>query len=288
MNITYKFNKINDIVQLMRGYGDLMGDLLNIVTQSEKRKNLLLLLKSGPRTWDEIKTDLQVTSTGMLPQIKILIERNLLLKIQDKYFLTDIGKTIVHYLDPLSKIVDIVGSQESYWTTHDYSALPLSFRMMIGDLGKIHLNIVDTEEILEPPKEFLENIRNSKFVCGLSPVMYPSYPRFFVNCAKEGMNVTIVMTKVIFDKVRSEYKEELVEGFDVPNLHLYTLDKQIKFACIVTDTYLWLSLFDKNGTYDPRSQLISYDPSARIWGEKLIKNFMGQSLQISQQLVDAV
>lgn len=262
-----------------------MPDLLNIVTSSEKRKRLLIMLMSGPRSWDEIRETLQVTSTGMLPQIKILIESDLVQKDRDRYSLTDIGKSITHHLVPFVQVIDFFGHLKDYLSDHDFSVLPLHFRLSIGDIGNVLVNEVETANIFVPHKDFLDNIRNSRSVTGISPVMYPSYPAFFVERAREGTDVLIVMTRSIFHRVRDEYQDELNEGLNLPNLQIYVSDEEIRFACIATDSYLWLSLFTKNSIYDPKTELISYDPSARQWGERLVHSYLDCSKRITRDLV---
>ncbi|WP_269850963.1 hypothetical protein [Methanosarcina horonobensis] len=44
--------------------------LIDLLFMSQKRRDLLLLLKDGGRTMEEIVNLLNVTPTGMLPQIK--------------------------------------------------------------------------------------------------------------------------------------------------------------------------------------------------------------------------
>ena len=66
-----------------------MADLLCTICYSQKRKNLLMLLKDGPKSWEEIKASLHVTSTGMLPQIKILEDEKLICRKGKEYGLTE-------------------------------------------------------------------------------------------------------------------------------------------------------------------------------------------------------
>ncbi|MDP3565279.1 MAG: transcriptional regulator, partial [Methanoregula sp.] len=80
-----------------------MTDLLSIVSASDKRRNLLVLLNSGPKSWDEIKTVLAVSSTGMLPQIKIMEEEHLITREGKKIKLTPMGKVLIGYLGPFLK-----------------------------------------------------------------------------------------------------------------------------------------------------------------------------------------
>ena len=68
-----------------------MNELLNVISASDKRRNLLMLLNSGPQEWDDIKRILKVTSTGMLPQIKILEEEHLIEQNGQKVFINSDG-----------------------------------------------------------------------------------------------------------------------------------------------------------------------------------------------------
>ena len=69
----------------------MQTSLIDIVCRSRKRKDLLLLLAGGAHTFDEIKVTLNVTDTGMLPQIKILRDHGLIERDNDQYKLTPIG-----------------------------------------------------------------------------------------------------------------------------------------------------------------------------------------------------
>jgi len=63
--------------------------LLDILTFSEKRENFLILLREGPKSLEEIRSSLNVTSSGMIPQIRKLEERNLVQRTGKNYELTD-------------------------------------------------------------------------------------------------------------------------------------------------------------------------------------------------------
>jgi predicted transcriptional regulator len=52
--------------------------LINFLVDSEKRKNLLLLLRGNSKTLDEIREPLKVTSSGIIPQIRKMEERHLI------------------------------------------------------------------------------------------------------------------------------------------------------------------------------------------------------------------
>ncbi len=60
------------------------ASLLDLVFLSEKREKFLLLLREGPKSIKEIENSLNYSSTSVQPQIKILKERYLLYREDNK------------------------------------------------------------------------------------------------------------------------------------------------------------------------------------------------------------
>lgn len=258
-----------------------MSNLLSTVTSSEKRKNLLIFLLSGPKTWEEIKFTLNVTATGMLPQIKILIEHGLIAQEGKIYTLTEQGEIISTYLEPLLRSIDVIESQGKFWRDHDYSVIPRHLLLRIGDLKPIKMIESSTEEIYEPHKEFLGNILKSKKLKGISPIVHPMYPEFFLTLAKNNVEIELLLTKKAFQKIEKEHREKLIEGLRHNNAHVFIAEKDIKLACVVTDVFFSMSLFFKNGIFDPKWDIVSFEPTAIEWGEKLFMHYKEQSKEIT-------
>lgn len=101
-----------------------MGDLAGILFSSDKRKRLLLLLKSGARTWEEIKTNLEVTASGMLPQIHILEKEGLIIRAGKNYQLSDLGCSLFTIWNPLVSTVESFESNKKFWKEHNIGAIP--------------------------------------------------------------------------------------------------------------------------------------------------------------------
>ena len=64
------------------------------------------------------------------------------------------------------------------------------------------------------------------------------------------------------------------------NTQVYMCMTMQKSPSAVTDLFLSLSLFFKNGTFDPRSDLVGFDSSAIKWGEDLFKHYKDNSIEI--------
>lgn len=257
-----------------------MSDLLATLVSSDKRRNLLLLLKTGPRTWDEIKTLLNVTATGMLPQIKILEEENLLVR-EDKLFrLTPLGRVLTGHMEPFTQTIDILNKNKKFWQEHAIGEIAGDLLFDIRDLGDYRIVENSDEEIFDI-NSFLTNISGAKSVKGISHTIHPKYPNFFLNLAEKGTNASLIVNPGVFKIMMDKYYAELEASLKIRSLSMYVAKKDIKFSFIVTESYFSISLFYTNGVFDSKNDVISRDPSALGWGERIFEHYRAQSDRIT-------
>jgi len=260
-----------------------MTDLLNIIVSSDKRRNLLLLLKDRPHSWDEIKVQLKVTATGMLPQIRILENEGLVVREGKMYSLTDTGRLLVHHLEPFDQAIRVIGGQKRFFREHDLTALPDEFFLRLHEFKDPRIVEASIEESFEPHTHFLETILGSARVAGISPIVHPIYPRFFLSLAAQGHDVGLILTKNAYDKIKREYSEMLLRGLQYKNARLSICDSNLKFAYIVTDNHISMGLFLKNGIFDSKRDLVSTEPSAIRWGEDLFRHYQNLSRPVNKE-----
>jgi predicted transcriptional regulator len=254
-----------------------ISDLLAIVTTSEKRKNLLILLLSGPRLWQEIKEQLNVTASGMLPQIKILETAGLVVKDGHQFQLTDSGQIVAFHLEQFTRTLTVIDQQKKYWLEHDIRGLPEEFFLRLGELKKIEINEAGTEESSEPYARSLETILQSKKISGITPIAHPVFPKIFNTLAQDGREVNLILSKNAFEKIRKDCYNLIFEALEHENAHLSVYDNAMKFSSIVTEKNISVELFTKNGLYDSKRDLISNDPMALKWGEEIFSYFSERS-----------
>jgi predicted transcriptional regulator len=84
-------------VEMMR------SSLITVLLSSEKRTELLLLLKDKPRTIEEINNELDTNSVAILPQLKKLKENGLVIQEDRIYDLSLLGRIIVQKTESLVK-----------------------------------------------------------------------------------------------------------------------------------------------------------------------------------------
>ncbi len=256
-----------------------MSDLLNVISASDKRRNLLILLNSGPKEWDQIKQTLHVTSTGMLPQVKILEEEHLIERDGKKFYLTPMGKVLTRYMEPLVRTMDIFDKNKKFWHEHNLDAIPEELLIDIRDLGNYQILETADEEIFGI-SEFLDNINRAKTITGISHTVHPRFPDFFLNLAKKEVKMSLILTPGVFKIIREKYQDLLKEGLKYNTSSVYVSKKDIKFSNITTDMYFSLSLFYNNGVFDSKHDVVSYDPSALAWGQRLFCYYLERSEKI--------
>jgi predicted transcriptional regulator len=256
-----------------------MNELLNVISASDKRRNLLILLNQGPQEWDEIKRILNVTSTGMLPQIKILEEEGLIERDGRKFFLTPIGKVLTTHLEPLVRTMDVLDKNRKFWREHNVGVIPHEILLHIGELGNYQIIENPDVEIFDI-NNFLKNISHSKVLRGISHTVHPKYPNFFLNLARRGVETSLILTPGVYQVIRSKYRDLLEEWLECKNAHLYVPADDIKFSFVVTDNYFSISLFYNSGVFDSKNDVVSFDPSARKWGDRIFSFYRDQSEEI--------
>ncbi len=257
-------------------------DLLDLISYSDKRKDLLILLQEGPKTLDEIKTRLNVTATGMLPQIRKLEKRNLVQQVNKEYVLTDLGEIIVHYFNPLVKTLRVIEENEEFWSTHDLKAIPPHLLKRISEIKDCRLTKIELNSIYELRSEFVENLQNARKVSGIFPVYHPMHPSFFLKIAERGTGISLIYSRAVAERIKNENEALLRRYLELKNARFFISDIDLELASVTSDRFFCISLFLKDGDYDHQREIISFEPSAAKWGEELFKHYLKDTKQITK------
>ncbi|HUK99830.1 MAG TPA: winged helix-turn-helix domain-containing protein [Nitrospirota bacterium] len=256
-----------------------MSDLLNIISASDKRRNLLILLKSGPKEWDDIKDRLKVTSTGMLPQIKILEEEGLIERNNRQFSLTPMGRVLTAYMEPLIQTMDIFDKNKKFWQEHAIDSLPDELLLNIREIGDYRIIKTSDEEIFDL-NVFFNNISKSKSIKGISHIVHPRYPEFFLDLARKGTKISLIFTPGVFKIMKEKYRKELREWLNFDTTELYVSGQDIRFSYIVTESYFSISFFYNSGIFDSINDVTSIDPTALAFGRRIFSYYQKRSEKI--------
>ena len=261
----------------------MSNSLLELIFLSEKRKNLLLFLKEGPNNIEEIKTNLDTSAVAILPQIKKLRDDSLVFRTEDSYFLSPLGIAVAERMHAMMRVLNVFSRNYDYWADHAVECLPSPLKSRIGDLENcIFSEPPDWTHLFEPHREFVEKLTVSRKIKGISAIFFPLYPSLFLSFAKNGADVTLLVTLPVYERIKGEYRSELREFLSLDNTCLYVCEEKIEFSHVVTDKFLSLSLPFSNGAFDHTRDVLCFDPVALKWGEDLFAYYRDRSEKIKK------
>lgn len=257
-------------------------NLLDIITLSGIRKELLLYLDDGPRSLSEIREYLNVTSPEVSPRIKELMEYKLVTIDSKKYHLTTMGKTIVSNFRPFLDTVNVFDQFPDFWNNHDLNSIPDNLLKRIGEIKNFMIIEDDNSNINRTNIEIYNVIKSSNFILGITCVFENNFPDICINAARENIPISVILTKSIYDIVINNYKEELTEFISYDNAKLLVCYDEIKISLVVTNDCLLLYMYYNNGKFDMHSNLISNDISSLKWGQDLFNYYLSRSIEVSK------
>jgi predicted transcriptional regulator len=141
-------------------------------------------------------------------------------------------------------------------------------------LGKSEILRGDPVAILKTQEYFVSELIKSKEIAGVSPIIIPEYPKAIAMAVENGAKVNLILTKTILDIVIEDYRDLLNMLLKKENFKLYSIDKDVKMAFTVTDSYLSLGLFRIDGGYDVGADLNCFGGTAIEWGMELFEYYL--------------
>lgn len=261
--------------------GIFLQRLLKLLITSEKRCKIILELSDVSKSLAELSKTLDITPSNLLPYLRKLEYEELVKSKNGKYSLTESGKLVKELFLGFMLGADIVEKYMDFWNNHDISPIPNNLLKRIYELESCEVVKNPLEGIYELHEGFIRNIEVSDNIYGISSIYHPDYPLTFLKLAKTGKNIYLILTENVFNKVKEKNPKELNEYLELGNAKMYVV-KDAKLAMVVSDRFLYLSLYFKNGVYDVSEFLISYDKNALMWGRELFGYYLNKSKEIDK------
>lgn len=254
--------------------------LLDVIFASDKRKNVLLLLKEGPKETENLLSSLETTRQSLLPQIRILEEHHLITHYEDSYELTTLGEMTVSKMQPLIDTLKVFDNNIDYWGNHYFDFIPSHLLKRIDELGESKIIVPPIPEIFEFNKEVHEISKKSSFFVKICSSMHPKFFTLFTELAELGVEMTFLISEDLLDYLKREKYEEfrsLLEN-EKTNFYLYQ-EKMQFFSIVLNDQCVLLRLLQKDGSFSNLQAMFTGE-SAVNWGKELTEYFKQSSVQI--------
>ncbi len=252
---------------------------------SELKLKVLLSLLNGEKKISELKTEIVARETTILHVLKEFESENLTTKTAGTYQLTSLGTLTAQIGKEVAEAAEVLQEFKEFWLLHDIKALPLDLRSKIGALKESTLIRTDSLELRKVYETYLQILMMSKKVIGISPIFHPDYVKAIASLLDQGNTVELILTTPVLNKIYSTVETTpLKSAFEKETLKIY-LQENLKIALTVTEKNFSLGLFNLNGEYDDRMDLISLSPRAIQWGEQLFQEYLKTSRRITSETV---
>lgn len=257
-------------------------ELIELIFLSDKRKQLLLFLRSGPKNMDEITEALQVTSTSILPQIKKLKDMSLVVQEDRSYTLSLIGKVLAEKMQPLVSTIELFEDNFDYWSERDLQGLSPYFKKRLGELGKCKLIQPDLDRMFELDPEVVENLSSSGYILEAIAYFHPPMISLCQELSKKGVEFSLLMSESVYERYHTDYTEDFRSMLALKNVKFFRYPGELKIAGLtVTDKFFMISLFPKNQRHFDRESLMCHESSALKLGTELFNELLPDSTQVT-------
>jgi len=259
--------------------------LLSTLAMSEKRLLTLLYVLEAPRKSSDIQAHLKVKLPEIAPRIKELVKTNLIYKDGDYYTLTTVGKVVMADYTKLLNTLETIESNETFWKTHDLSPIPDHLLYKLKNLHNCSFVQSALCNQFEPHKEFTYWVANSTQIRGMVGVFNPAWVPWFSEVSELDIPIELIVTKDVYEKIKSEYSNELAHGLQNKNAHIYVYDGELKVAAstmrTLEGTFFSFGLhFLSNGQYDNNLDLQGCDEESFRWGEEFFRWYKERSEEV--------
>lgn len=237
------------------------------------RLEIILSLAEGAKVLSELRSESGRRATTILHTLTDLEEIGIIKQIDKTYRLTPIGMIEAALLKASVNIAATLEKFQEFWLTHDISSIPESLLLQIGALRNAMLIKTEEVDLGRVHETFLELLKTSKEVKGISPIFHLDYLNIFEDLLKNEASVELILT--------SEIMEQVISQIDVTSLDFFIKNGRLKLfqsdhlpvGLTVTDNVLSLGLFGLDGRYDYNMDVVCLDPEGRAWGVGLFEHY---------------
>lgn len=247
---------------------------------SEKRKNLLLLLLEGPKTSQEIESEMKVSWRSMTLPVKELKEMDFLLQEDNTYRLSPIGQILMENAKPIANTMEVLDKNMDYWTNRNLKVIPQNLRTRLGELGDFSFIEPGLKDMFELPTEVVDSLYKSTFVMSMISFFHPFHLSIYTDILSKGTKLWLVLTESVWARIEEDFKNEADQFKKEDNIEIFIYNGEFTPpSIIISDVFLFLSIFNKENKYDHRD-ILSFDERTFLWGKELFSYYLHSSKKV--------
>ena len=236
--------------------------LLKFVVSSELRLKLLFSLYESSKTIKELESEFNRKPGNISRGLNELKSCKLIQKFPNKlYAVSSIGFLLAKNLENLMYNMESIDSNGEFWENHSIKSIPTKFLKELSIFNGSSLVKSTITEFAKPINVYLENIKNSTYIC----IILPVFSKIFMDAIGEALinhdgYLDVITTKNIYDLVAKSDSDNIIRAL--------LRDKKINFCIVddlpnifftVSDVFASLFLFYDDVVFDNSEMLLIED-----------------------------
>lgn len=261
---------------------DTVKDDLKFITTSSVRTKIILSLKEGDKSINDLRSQLDLKPSSVSHALKNLEMEGIVFKDGKNYDLTSLGKLYSIKSENLIKSFGTIKNGQKMWLNHLMEGIPPFLIKKMGCLNNSFIVESTPTDIIKPHTYYAEILSKSNRIKVVSPIFYYPFFDLYTEGLGDKAKVEIILTPLILDAmIKNMGKAKLEKVIPSNNLKFLSMDKDIKIVFTVTEKFLILGLFLHDGLYDATMSLVTYDKDAIKWGEELYEYYLKETEEIN-------
>ena len=244
---------------------------IKYILTSGMRSKLLLAIYDNPKNLDELRNVIKKPSATILHGLKELETSNLVKKTNKQYQLTSNGYLITTNMIKLVENWYAINKSKVFWNNHDLSDIPDEVLKNVYLLKDAEYVNSTTSDLSNAFNAYLKLISKAKDLKIILPIYSEKYLKHLIKLLSENRleSLELTLNEEILDSMKenTSLKESIIENEKVK---IKCIKRKIKVFLTVSDEFMSLTLFFKDGHYDDSQILIAYDQNALKWAMNLI------------------
>ncbi len=188
--------------------------------------------------------------------------------------LTDRGRGYLIIFEQFKENLDLLLRLHDHFPDHVIH-FPDRFYTRLHELQGFQVITSEPSNVLKPHQVFFDHIRRSKYVLGISPLLFPDYVDFFGQMVEQSRSISLVVTPEVYEEIASS------DALHRENVQIYIIDTAPPIAAAVTDQFVSIGFFYRSGSYDFTRDLIATSPEAKKFGHDLIEHYIRKSRKMT-------
>ena len=254
---------------------DEVEEELKFIASSGVRAKMMISLLEKSKTSTELKSELKLGASTIIHAARDLEKEKILEEEANGYHLTTVGKIITYKLIEMVKTLKALKKSQEFWLTHIVDDVPEKFLREMYKLYEHNALRSSMKNVFKTLSIYLELSRKAKKFWGVSPIFVDVFVTLIKRLADRNADIKLVLTEEVFGEIKNAHREVLKEVF--PKIGLWIIQEEPKVAFTVTESFLSVGLFEKNGVYDPTYDIISRDKEAIEWGRELFEYYKSKA-----------